>query len=112
MKKFKSFHYGIDPNDEKAIIRTAVEWANKWFEENPDVKNVQFRHSLDNSGRDVICIMYEKRGELVEMEEFYYDAFANVTQYRCPKCGYQKTLDGLVTPYDLTCPNCKKGADI
>lgn len=108
MKKFKSFHRGVDSNAEVAVCKTAVEWANEWLEQNPDVEIIEFRHAVNNSGSDVICILYEELGANVEMER-YYDAFAQVTQYRCPKCGYQKISDGNVTLHDPSCPSCRKG---
>ena len=108
MKKFKSFHCGIDPTDAHAIPKTAVEWANEWIEENPKVECIEFRHSLDKDGHDVICVMYEVVGEIVVMDRLFHE-YSMSTAYKCPKCGYTKFLYGNITLFDPTCPSCKKG---
>lgn len=115
MKKFKSFHCGIDPTDEHAIPKTAVEWANEWVEENPDAKVLQFRHSLDKDGHDVICVMYEER--VKENKSRYipspmmssYDMIRNMTDVECVDCDYHEIHIGKV---EFTgpryCPECAR----
>lgn len=113
MKKFKTFHCGIDPADEHAIPKTAVEWANEWIEENPDADILVWSHALDPDGHDVICISYEEgqkadqTGEDVYMRR-YYDPFANRTLYACPKCAHERYTEGNVTLYDERCPKCAR----
>lgn len=108
MNKFKSFHRGVDSNAEVAVCKTAVEWANEWLEQNPDVEIIEFRHAVNNSGSDVICILYEEPKEIVLMSR-EYEPFGSTTLYRCPKCGYEKRYDGCMFLHDPSCPSCRKG---
>ena len=116
MKKFKSFHCGIDPTAEHPIPKTAVEWANEWLEENPDVRVVGFRHSLDKDGHDVICILYEESNKTSVQSPYspvpmlrQYDMLANITNVWCPECSYHEKHYGDVTFIgERYCPECAK----
>lgn len=110
MKKFKTFHCGVDPTDEHAIPKTAVEWANKWIEENPDVDILVWTHDLDKDGYDVICILYEELEKFEDVPILFCKDIIEGTNnaiFECPKCSSKYEYPVFIIGSDIRCKKCE-----